>query len=70
MAKNQLKIYVLKNRFSFFKKIVKAKSLKNGNDVSDLQFIVQFVCDGKNRAKKKMKKLKFKHIIFHYKLKI
>jgi hypothetical protein len=48
---------------------VKAKSLKNRNDVSDLQFIIQFVCDGKKRTKTKMKKLKFKHIIFHYKLK-
>jgi hypothetical protein len=56
--KNRLKIYVLKNRFSFFKKIVKEKSLKNGNDISDLQFIVQFVCDGKNRAKIEMKKIK------------
>jgi hypothetical protein len=37
---------------------VKAKPLKNGNDVSDLQFIVQFVCDGKKRAKTKMKKIK------------
>ena len=70
MARNRLKIYVLKNRFSFLKKIVKAKLLKNGNDISDLQFIVQFVCDGKNRVKKKMKKLKFKHSFFHYKLKI
>ena len=69
MAKNRLKNYVLKNRFSFLKKIVKAKSLKNMNDVSDLQFIVQFVCDGKSRAKTEIKKLKFKHIIFHYKLK-
>jgi hypothetical protein len=48
---------------------VKAKSLKNRNDVSDLQFIVQFVCDGKNRVKAEMKKLKFKHIIFYNKLK-
>jgi hypothetical protein len=48
---------------------VKAKLLNNGNDISDLQFIVQFVCDGKKRAKIEMKKLKFKHIIFHYKLK-
>jgi hypothetical protein len=39
------------------------------NDVSDLQFIVQFVCNGKNMAKTEMKKLKFKHIIFYYKLK-
>ena len=109
MAKNRLKNYFLKKRFNFFKKIVKAKSLKNRNDVSfshvhtregggkirtydlrfirrgsqpidltlgdrndvsNLQFIVQFVCDGKNMAKTKMKKLKFKHIIFHYKLKI
>jgi hypothetical protein len=30
---------------------MKTKSLKNGNDVSDLQFIIQFVCDGKNRRK-------------------
>jgi hypothetical protein len=44
-----LKIYVLKNRFSFLKEIVKAKSVKNGNDVSYLQFIGQFICDGKNR---------------------
>jgi hypothetical protein len=49
---------------------VKAKSLKNMNDVSDLQSVVQFVCGGKNRVKTEMKKLKFKHIIFHYKLKI
>ena len=70
MEKTQLKNYLLKNRFSFFKKIVKAKSLKNRNDVSDLQFIVQFDCNGKNRAKKKDEKLKFKQIIFHYKLKI
>ena len=70
MAKNRLKNYVLKNRFSFLKKIAKAKSLKNRNVVFDLQFIVQFVCDSKNRVKTKMKKLKFKHIIFHYKLKI
>jgi hypothetical protein len=51
--KNQLKIYVLK------KKIVKANLRNNRNNVSDLQFIVQFVCDGKNRVKTKMKKLKF-----------
>jgi hypothetical protein len=48
---------------------VKAKLLKNGNEVSYLQLIVQFVCDGKKRAKIEMKKLKFKHIIFLYKLK-
>ena len=70
MAKNRLKNYFLKKQFNFFKKIVKAKSLKNRNDISDLQVIVQFVCNGKNKAKTKMKKLKFKHIIFHYKLKI
>ena len=46
-----------------------AKPLKNGNDIYDLQFIIQFVCDGKKRVKTDMKKLKFKHIIFHYKLK-
>ena len=34
MAKNQLKNYVLKKQFNFLKKIVKAKSLKNRNDVS------------------------------------
>ena len=49
--KNRLKIYVLKNRFIFFKKKVKAKSLKNRNDVFYLQFIIQFFCDGKSRAK-------------------
>ena len=70
MAKNRLKGYVLKKQFNFFKKIVRAKSLKNRNDISDLQFVVQFVCDEKNRAETKMKKLKFKHIIFHDKLKI
>jgi hypothetical protein len=48
---------------------VKAKSLKNGNDVSDVQFIVKFVCDAKRQAKIEMKKIKFKHIIFHFKLK-
>jgi hypothetical protein len=39
------------------------------NDFYDLQFIVQFVCDGKNMAKTEMKKLKFKYIIFYNKLK-
>jgi hypothetical protein len=48
---------------------VKAKSLKNMNDVSDVQFIVQFVCDCKNRAKIEMIKLKLKQIIFYNKLK-
>jgi hypothetical protein len=37
---------------------VKAKLLKNENGVYDLQFIVQFVCDGKKRAKTEMKKIK------------
>jgi hypothetical protein len=68
--KKGLKFYVLKSRFSFLeKKNVKAKSLKKGNEDYDLQFTVQFVCDNKKRAKTKMKKLKFKHIIFHFKLK-
>jgi hypothetical protein len=49
---------------------VKAKPLKNMNDVFDLQFIVQFVCDDKKRAKTEIKKKKFKHVIFHCKLKI
>jgi hypothetical protein len=37
---------------------VKAKPLKNMNDVFDLQFIVQFVCDDKKKEKTEIKKKK------------
>jgi hypothetical protein len=37
---------------------VEAKPLKNENDVSDLQLIVSFVCEGKMRVKIEAKKIK------------